>query len=396
MSNAFLLNLPVELLYRIFDHLDIQTILRSLRSVCTQLYSITNTYNRYELDFTSISKSDLEFTLRVALPESVISLIFSGSKYDRSDLSNLFFSRCELSKFIRLRSLTLNKVNDTELEYFVQHTNNEHLVSLSIESSEREYSNTCFFVSLAINRLNLRKLHLNNIKGIMQRISWPAECRLEHLTIRACGYCDYSGILHQLPHLQKLVMRDCNMHSIYSKALISSVSISSLSLTTLIISEYSLSMNHLELLLSLTPSLRHLKMVSDLNRLDSVFDGSHWEECIRTKLRSLVKLEFFFSYTVGRNQHYTSLDSLIAPFRTPFWLEDKHWFVTCSYVISSGTIWLSTTPISMDCYQGSASMADSERLVRCELSSLDNINRLTRRSLNKMVDLITDEVHSQS
>jgi hypothetical protein len=387
MSDASLLTLPVELLYRILDHLDMQTILQSLRSVCTRLYSITNSYNRYELNITSISKSDLEFVLRVALPESIISLIFSGSKNNTSDLSNLFFSRCDLSQFIRLHSLTLNKVNDTELWYFVQHTNSKHLVSLSIESSEREYNKTCSFVSLAIIRWNLRKLYFNNIKDIMQRISWPVGCRLEHLTIRACGYCDYSGILHQLPHLQKLVMRDCNMHSIHSKTLISSTSIPSLSLTTLIINEYSLSMNLLDSLFSLTPSLRHLQMVSNLYRLDSVFNGSQWEQCIRTKLRSLIKLEFFFSCTVGTNQPYTSLDSLIAPFRTPFWLEDKHWFVTCSYVIKSGTIWLSTAPINM---------ADSEELVRCELSSLHNINRLTRRSLNKMVDILTDKVRTKS
>lgn len=387
MSSVSFLTLPVELLYRILDHLDIQTILRSLRSVCTQLYSITNTYNRYELDFTSISKSDLEFISRVALPSSIISLTFSGSKKDTSGISNLFFSRCDLRKFIRLRSLTLNNVNNKELEYFVQYTNIEYLLSLSIESNERELSSTCVLVSLAVHRFNLWKLNLKNIRGIMQRISWPVQYKLEHLTLCACGSMDHSGIFHQLPYLQKLSTKDCSILPIYDKTVIFSASTPSSSLTTLIISQHSLSMNYLESLLSLTPSLRHLEIVSNLHRLDSVVDGSYWQQCIQTKLPSLVQFEFLFLCTVGGNNHYTSLESLIGPFQTPFWLEDKRWFVTCSYVIKSGVIWLNTTPFNM---------TDAKELVICELSSLDNINRLTRRSLNKIVDSITDQVRTKS
>ena len=178
----------------------------------------------------------------------------------------------------------------------------------------------------------------------MQRVSWPVQYRLEHLTICACGSIDPSSILHQLPYLQKLLTKDCNMHSIYDKAVIFCVSTPSSSLTTLIISQHSLSMNYLESLLSLTPSFRHLKIVSNLYRLDSVVDSSYWQQCIQTKRPSLVKFEFLFLCAVGRNSHYTSLESLIGPFQTPFWLEDKRWFVTCSYVIKSGVIWLNTTP----------------------------------------------------
>ena len=59
-----LLTLPVELLYRIFDELDTKTILLSVRNVCIQLYASANTYNRYHLDPSSISKSEFRLVCR--------------------------------------------------------------------------------------------------------------------------------------------------------------------------------------------------------------------------------------------------------------------------------------------------------------------------------------------
>ena len=46
MSTMFLL-FHVEVLHLIFDHLDYETILCSVRLVRTQLYAIVNSYDRY-------------------------------------------------------------------------------------------------------------------------------------------------------------------------------------------------------------------------------------------------------------------------------------------------------------------------------------------------------------
>jgi hypothetical protein len=48
---ASVLDLPIELIYRIFDHLDPQNILLSLRNVCQRLETITNTYPPYQVNF---------------------------------------------------------------------------------------------------------------------------------------------------------------------------------------------------------------------------------------------------------------------------------------------------------------------------------------------------------
>ena len=58
INSPSLLTLPVELLHRIFDYLDAQTILLSFSYVCTHLRAVTHTYEKYTLDLTSISKSD--------------------------------------------------------------------------------------------------------------------------------------------------------------------------------------------------------------------------------------------------------------------------------------------------------------------------------------------------
>lgn len=43
--------LPVELVYRILDNLDQQTIFLSCRNVCTRLNAITDTYRRYQVKY---------------------------------------------------------------------------------------------------------------------------------------------------------------------------------------------------------------------------------------------------------------------------------------------------------------------------------------------------------
>jgi hypothetical protein len=54
MSNKVipsLVTLPNELVYRILDNLDGITILLSVRDVCTQLNAVTDTYQRWQVNF---------------------------------------------------------------------------------------------------------------------------------------------------------------------------------------------------------------------------------------------------------------------------------------------------------------------------------------------------------
>jgi hypothetical protein len=56
MATVTLVTLPVEIVYRILDHMDQLTILLSIRNVCTRLNAITDTYHRYQVKFSCIFK----------------------------------------------------------------------------------------------------------------------------------------------------------------------------------------------------------------------------------------------------------------------------------------------------------------------------------------------------
>ncbi len=49
--DASLLTLPIELIYRILDNVDILTIEISFQNVCTRLKAITDTYWQYHVNF---------------------------------------------------------------------------------------------------------------------------------------------------------------------------------------------------------------------------------------------------------------------------------------------------------------------------------------------------------
>lgn len=51
--------LPVNLVYHILDHLDLSSIVFSVREVCTRLNAITDTYHRYQVHLISRSRNDL-------------------------------------------------------------------------------------------------------------------------------------------------------------------------------------------------------------------------------------------------------------------------------------------------------------------------------------------------
>ncbi len=48
-NSLFLHTLPVELVYRIFDNLDVLTLLLSIRDVSVRLNTILDTYRRYQV-----------------------------------------------------------------------------------------------------------------------------------------------------------------------------------------------------------------------------------------------------------------------------------------------------------------------------------------------------------
>ncbi|CAF3997705.1 unnamed protein product [Adineta steineri] len=332
MSKSPLVCLPIELLHYIFDHLDAYTIALSIRSVCTQLYTAVNTYDRFQLKFgstensSSNKNSSFKIISHLIQPVRVISLKFY-SDYAGQWSINFFLKDFGITRFSRLRSLTLYGVN----------------------CNTKEASSTIFSI---IAQTNLQKLHLNDIDCTTNEIAWPIQNTLEQLTIRDCSYHQYRIILCNSLRLRTLVIRNCimdnNDQTVSSYALTTSDSTVYPQLVSLTIGDCTLSPQEVECLLTLTPSLSHLKLIASRSTLDSIFNGSYWEQFIQKKLLLLNQFQFFFTCTNKKLNDTATLDSLILPFESSFWLNNKKWFVNCGYILRESKIILYTTPLCIE------------------------------------------------
>ena len=341
-------DLPAELMYRIFDYCDIHTILLSLRCVCRKLNAISSGYDRFELIYDLSSKFEFRVIPRLIDAQNITSLtIFSDHSSRHALLA--FESLFEIRRFNRLRSLTLDGVNHAKLNDLLQKIPNGALMSLSIRGSE--WDTSAFLPNIA-TQFQLQKLILRDADFTGKVFPWPLNRNLTQLTIGSCTLSQYVVILHYLPCLQIFTMKNYSIDNACNETIASlSGPVCSSSLKSLTLSDYSLRFEELDLLLSLTPKLNHLKLVCNWQRLEHLRNFCYLEKIIQTKLPLLSKLEFFVSYIhdlIRTNDLTPSIKSLIVPFRRPFWLEEKQWYVTCDYLIHCRTIRLFTTPAEPD------------------------------------------------
>jgi hypothetical protein len=338
--------LPVELFHRIFNRLDAETIIFSCRPVCRSFRAVVNTYARYSLDFTSISKPNFHLLCRLIPPENVISITLCNG--DRTpDQIDLFLSIFRAQQFTRLRSLTLSEIDEFQLDMILKRININLLssFSLSIQNYDDKLSNTtATLLSVVIAQPSIRELDLHIKNDRIRNVQWPRNCTVQHFKINEHVTFDYlCNILRCSPHLEKILIRhDCYIMADHPIST-STLSTSFHQLTSLTIEQPSVQIDKLQYLLSFTPSLVYLKLIG----ADSTLDGNHWEQFIEANLSRLDKFEFFFdNWRPGHNQNPFDIELLIAPFRSPFWVEHNKWFVICEYKIDDlRHIYLYTIPV---------------------------------------------------
>ncbi|CAF3735494.1 unnamed protein product [Rotaria sp. Silwood1] len=279
-----------------------------------------------------MSKSDLLLMVRIIDPKNVISLILSDEKKSRNQI-RFFLSHLRIDQFIRLRSLTLIDVKYEDLDEFQQHIMKYSLTTFSISPRYNGIDNIRLLSSI-ISCSDLRKFEFKGYDYILNGIKWPKSCRLEHMTIcYEFNWRTFYSILNHLPHLRTLVLKEIveNDTFVTPSYIIQSSHLTSLSLN----GNFNITMDNIESLLSLLPSLTHLRLINKTLLTDPLlYDNYRWENFIQTKLPLLNKFEFWFTYLALNNQDFTTVESLIAPFRTSFWLEIKHWLVKCDYELN--------------------------------------------------------------
>ena len=384
MSDICLLILPAEILHNIFDHLDVQDILLSIRRVCKTLYNASNSYNRFVLKFSSINDGNLRCISRLICPENIIEMNLSISSNILKDV-DLFFLNFGPNQFTRLKVLTLKEHEKIELEHFLRRINTATLISLSINFHEenKKTTRTLALLSPVIAEPKLQKVYLDYSSYMREHILWTTQCSLSYLRITNCTYNEYLDVLSYCPQLRTFIMQYCTMTDSDYNTLSTSASTSHRQLNILMIDECQLPIQYLQSLLSRTPSLIRLELVSSRSTFDDVFDGSFWMDFIRNRLSSLNDLNFFFKYRPRRTDNFRSIGSIIAQFRTPFWLNDKQWFVTCDYIISRCEIVL---------YTESFRYINHDVLIRYKALSMDNVYILARCYTNNMANHETQEV----
>ncbi|CAF4145717.1 unnamed protein product [Adineta steineri] len=243
-----------------------------------------------------------------------MSLVYSADCSKQSNKIDFLLTNFDIRQCTRVNSLTLLDVDKTELDRVLP------LISLSIQFYHASHRVPIPSLSKAIIKWNLQQLHLINESYITTILSWPIPCPLNYLTIDTCTYTEFMYIFRYSPFLRTFTMKNCiGMNSAHS------IDVSYPQLTSLIINFCYLSFKNLNLLLSYTPSITYLKLIIyEAELMDSLFDGSQWEEFNQTKLPFLNKFHFCFRHTIQKNyEKYISIDSIINQYRTPFWLREK-------------------------------------------------------------------------
>ncbi|CAF3200229.1 unnamed protein product [Rotaria sp. Silwood2] len=370
--------LPVEILHRIFDNLDAQIILYSIRPLSKLFRSVVNTYNRYVLEFNLISKSCFYFFCRLIHPQNIISLTLSNNEQTSVQI-DLFISLVHLRQITRLRSLTLLQISEDQLNYILKRINLNLLITFSFsirKYDDRRRATTITPLSSIIAQSTLRKLEFNTFDS-MPKISWPIDGITEYLTTNnRINIDDLCKIFQCSPHLHMLIMNE-----IPAGVINNVTSTCFRQLTSLTMQDLRVTIDELESFLLLTSSLVYLKLIGG----EEMLDGKRWEQFIQINLPQLDKFEFYFTEWKSTKQTLTDLELIIASFQTPFWIEHKKWFVTCEYecgvlrlnIISLYSIPICTSYMYYTSKSEKISLSTYPMMMNNDLLTMDNIKSLS-------------------
>ncbi|UJR18653.1 hypothetical protein I4U23_005561 [Adineta vaga] len=389
--NLSIQSLPVELLYRIFDNLDTETIIFSIRPLSRLFQSVVNTYDRYVLDSKLISKSNFCVLCRLIDPKNINSFVLSNNK-EISNQIDVFISLVHLQQFTRIQFLTLHYIEEFQLNCILKRMNLNSLVSFSFNI--RKYDNKCkkttlSLLSSVVAQLTLRKLEIDIESLRMDEITWPVDCKIQHLTINSDIHINsFCTILQFFPHLHTFIIRKMSSNLIDDLTSIYFPQLRSLTIKDLVVK-----IDKMESLLLLTPSLVYLKLIGG----NEMLDGKRWEQFIQINLVQLEKFEFYFNEKFLIKTALTDVESIISLFQTPFWMEYKKWFVSCEYLIDHSTICLYSEPICLSILKYTTksqkiSLSTSTSIFDNNSTITDNINSLNL-CLSK---IIVDEIQQKT
>lgn len=347
-------DLPVEIIYKILDQLDICIIFTSLHHVCKRFDEILLTYGKYHLNFEKLSFNELKLICSRIRPEQVTELTLSDDE-NRAGFIDLFLSKFSLDSFTCLRSLTLKQINDDEMmnRILIPMADRHSLSkcsSLKIINSAECYDDVVVeIITSILTKSTLREVHfdLSYSRTTSNPLPWLELSSIQLLTFS--GMCTVNFIRNLLtcvPELKCLTMDDIDFDDEVdlnyvpnpvdtsdeefdeepiepNKTVRYAPMNTSNPLHSLVLNTCSIPMLKLEWLLEEIPSLKNLRLttVHDYNDL-TILDGQRWEKL----LINVERFQFLFIVNLSSEPEF-DIEACLMKFQRHFWTEGKQWFV---------------------------------------------------------------------
>ena len=391
---ASLLTLPVEMLHRIFDELDGTILFLRVRNVCRPLRIAVESHRRYALDFISVSKPGFHRLLSLIRPECATALSLANKETTPGQIG-LFLLLVDIGLFTRLRSIKLLAIQADDLCSFLRHASRCSLTCLIVRSRLNTFveRNMMQYLSSILVQPTLIRLELlsNDLCDQITESEWSVQFKLRCLRMVCDSGEPVPRMIALSPDLETLIVEEDSWSlSYHLHQLETWFSAPRSRLTYLTLLNLSLRMNEVRSVLSQTPSLLYLKIVTPSSDMTC---GSRWEVLIKTKLPSLNKFEFYTSVSYFRSEKDTveaMSTRMIAPFRTPFWTGEKRWLVICNFFPTREVLEMYTSPICTSHY---SHVSDPKTKTICNFengdqpsSMLDAVNELRVNPYEILVD----------
>lgn len=361
-TEASINDLPVEIIYKILDELDICNIFTSLHHVCKRFDEILLSYGKYHLNFEKLSFNELKLICSRIHPEQVTELTLADDE-SRAGFVDLFLSKFSLDAFTSLRSLTLKHINDDVMMNrillpMVDQQSLSKCSSLKIINSAESYDDVVVeIITSILTKSTLREVHfdLSYSRTTSNPLPWLELSSIQLLTFS--GMCTVNfirNILTCVPELKSLTMDDIDFddevdlndarnpvdtsdeesdEEFYIEPIEPEIDPNrkvryapmntSHSVSTLVLNTCSMPMSRLEWLLEEMSTLKHLRLttIQDYNDL-AILDGERWEKL----LNNVERFQFLFIVNLSSEPEF-NIDECLMKFQTHFWTEGKQWFV---------------------------------------------------------------------
>ena len=225
-----------------------------------------------------------------------------------------------------MRSLALHEILEQDLERVLKRAQPTSLTSLTVKTKHAGYRpaiSSVDAISSVIASSCLQRLEMAIRDDHVKYIRWPKTSTIKQLKLNAeLSMNELCTIVDRLPHLQVLLIGNIRNDSSNNQMGTEKFR----QLTSLTIERFYGLIDELEYLLSLTSSLRHLKLVGR-GDLEDMGDGKRWEQFIQLNLPYLTTFEFSLWIRITNSPTCPNIDSILSTFRSSFWLEQKKWIV---------------------------------------------------------------------